>query len=316
MLGALEAVTAETGWDPRDADTILGTSAGAMLGTLLAGGLTPAEVEAHADDAGRLGRVGTHLRPHWSFPRPVLASPALALRSLREPWRYGPAGIVAWLPQGVLSTEPLQEIVRTALPAGWPERPVLRLVAVDYESGDRAALTRHGTPSASLPAAVAASCAIPGYYFPVRIRGRRYIDGGLYSQTNLDLLEEDEAEVVVCLSPMTSTYRGGWLEPTGPLASLVRGDPSARLAAEVAALKAAGKRVLLLQPRAEDVRLMGYNYMSPGRARQVIEAARRTTVAALRGTRLGAELSSLGRPLRAVARRASAPPAHPAARPA
>ena len=38
--------------------------------------------------------------------------------------------------------------------------------------------------------AVAASCAIPGFYRPVEIGGRRYVDGGLYSASNLDLLRD------------------------------------------------------------------------------------------------------------------------------
>ena len=37
--------------------------------------------------------------------------------------------------------------------------------------------------------AVAASCAIPGFYHPVEIDGRRYVDGGMRSTSNLDLAD-------------------------------------------------------------------------------------------------------------------------------
>src|SRR5271166_3350617 len=41
MAGALQAIAIETGWDPGSADYIVGTSAGAMIGALLASGVPP-----------------------------------------------------------------------------------------------------------------------------------------------------------------------------------------------------------------------------------------------------------------------------------
>src|SRR5689334_22592450 len=103
--GALNALARETGWDPGTADYVLGTSAGSMLAALLTSSVPPWLMMEYGRLEGvpRLGvtyasRFGAHFRPHWSFPRPVLGSPSLAWRSIREPWKYGPAGIVAWLP--------------------------------------------------------------------------------------------------------------------------------------------------------------------------------------------------------------------------
>jgi hypothetical protein len=53
--------------------------------------------------------------------------------------------------------------------------------------------------------------------------------------------------------------------------------------------------VLLIEPQADDLRAMGYNYMSRKTPRRVLESAMRTTTASLRGTKLGAELASLPR---------------------
>ena len=39
-----------------------------------------------------------------------------------------------------------------------------------------------GAPAASVPDAVAASCAIPGVFAPVRIAGREYVDGGVMAR--------------------------------------------------------------------------------------------------------------------------------------
>jgi NTE family protein len=53
----------------------------------------------------------------------------------------------------------------------------------------------------ALAEAVAASCAIPGFFKPVSINGRRYVDGGLQSLCNLDLLEASDLDVVTASVP-------------------------------------------------------------------------------------------------------------------
>src|SRR5476649_1694189 len=197
MIGALNAIASETGWDPGSADYVVGTSAGAMIAGLLTSAVPPWLLMAYAEGqrleglpefGSRGDRFGSDLRLHWSFPRPVLGSPGLAMRSLREPWKYGPLGIVGWLPHGVISTEPLKAAIRAAVPIGWSAHPNVWIVAIDYQTGGRVVFGRRGAPQADLADAIAASCAIPGFYFPVTIGGRRYIDGGLYSPANLDVV--------------------------------------------------------------------------------------------------------------------------------
>jgi phosphohistidine swiveling domain-containing protein len=86
LLGALSAIEAETGWRPADADYVVGTSAGSLIGALLASGVSPKLMVAYArgDDIDsplltereRRGSgardFGSSLRLGWSFPRPVL----------------------------------------------------------------------------------------------------------------------------------------------------------------------------------------------------------------------------------------------------
>ncbi len=302
MVGALNAITAETGWDPGSADYVVGTSAGAMIGALVASAVPPWLLLAYAEGEAldglpefgrRRGAFGSEIRLHWSFPRPVLGSPALALRSLREPFKYGPTGIIAWLPRGVISTQPLKSVIREVVPKGWSRHPNLWIVAIDYETGARVVFGRSGAPRPALADAVAASCAIPGFYFPVAIRGRRYVDGGMYSPANLDLLLASDAELVVCLNPMSSSHRGHFLESSGAIANFVRGGNRTILGHEIRVLREAGKRVLVLEPGAEDLKVMGYNYMSNRRLDQVVKTAVRTMGAALRRTELGRELKAL-----------------------
>ncbi len=64
---------------------------------------------------------------------------------------------------------------------------------------------------------------------------------------------------------------------------------------EAGALRRAGKRVFLIEPSANDLRIMGFNYMSRRRLDQVAAAGQRTTVDALRAGELGTQLRTLPR---------------------
>ena len=48
LTGALQALADETGWDPASADCVVGTSAGAMIGSLCASGVPPWFMVAHS----------------------------------------------------------------------------------------------------------------------------------------------------------------------------------------------------------------------------------------------------------------------------
>ena len=65
---------------------------------------------------------------------------------------------------------------------------------------------RAGAPAADLADAVAASCAIPGFYHPETIAGRRYVDGGIYSTSNPDLLRDEDLDLVICLNPTSTLH--------------------------------------------------------------------------------------------------------------
>src|SRR4051794_41853240 len=53
LTGALHALVDEIGWDPGSADVVVGTSAGAMIGTLVAaGGIPPWFMRAHSAGEG------------------------------------------------------------------------------------------------------------------------------------------------------------------------------------------------------------------------------------------------------------------------
>jgi NTE family protein len=298
LTGGLDALAEETGWDPASADYVVGTSAGAMMGSLCASGVPPWFMVAHsrgevfegvvdaegrpAAEADRDG--GARFRLERALPSIGPGSWRLALRTLANPRRYTPAAVfTGWLPRGFMSTESLKDTIRRVVPDGWSPHPNLWVVACDYETGRRIPFGRADAPPADLADAVAASCAIPAFYHPVTIGGRRYVDGGIYSTSNLDLLRHEGLDLAICLNP-TSTLHPvrAAINPREWFNLAMRNASGRRLGSEAKKLRAAGTEVVLVQPTDQDLEAMGPNLMSPKNRNPVIEVARRTVAAQLR----------------------------------
>jgi NTE family protein len=267
QAGALQALKLGTGSDPRAADCFVGTSVGALMAGLLAAGVMPdmdlVEAAAHQMAA---------------FPWPIPGSWELGFSGAKargpRSWIMTVAGL---LPRGPLSTKPIQESVKERIPQGWPATRRLWITATDYRSGERVVFGREGAPAADLAAAVAASCAIPGVYRPVEIDGRLYVDGGLYSATNLDLLIGLGLDVAICLNPMSSpSVAPGRKNLADCLQAAAEHAAHRGLVAEAGALRASGTPVVLIEPGPEDLAAMGLNLMSRKRARFVFDTAMRT----------------------------------------
>src|SRR5918996_3653769 len=188
LTGGLHALARETEWDPGSAEYIVGTSAGAMIGALLAGGVPPWFMVAHSRGETFPGLTGPDGRPardadraagavfrlHRGMPGIGPGSLRMAFTALSNPLRHTPLQLMAgWLPTGLVSTDSLKEVVGRAVPVRWVDHPNFWAVACDYGSGKRTVFGRADAPPAELPDAVAASCAIPGFFRPVTIGGRR-----------------------------------------------------------------------------------------------------------------------------------------------
>ena len=140
---------------------------------------------------------------------------------------------------------------------------------------------RGGAPRAALSAAVVASCSIPGWYEPKTIDGKRYVDGGVYSVASADLLVSSDLDVVYVLVPLGADGRGR--DPGLAAAGewVLRRVVSGWVDIEVAKLRAAGTRVVVVAPGGEDLDAMGRNLMNPTRRQRVLETALRTAPARL-----------------------------------
>jgi NTE family protein len=324
LTGGLEALAVETGWDPASADRIVGTSAGAMLAGLLAAGVPPWFMVAHssgehfeglldaegrpAADADRSGGAVYRLDRGWPPLGP--GSWPLALRTLVRPHRHPPASVISgWLPRGVFSHEPLRDQVRRVVPSGWASHPGLWVVACDYATGRRVAFGSDGAPEADLADAVAASCAIPGFYRPVEIDGRRYVDGGICSPSNLDLLRSEPLDLVICLNPTSSLHPVRALDPREWSSVVFRQAAGRRLGSEASKLRLAGVEVVLVQPTGADLEVISRNLMSTRNRNRVIEVARRTVAEQLRANDVTDLLRELPRGAPEKLRRPEGPPA-------
>jgi NTE family protein len=296
LTGALHALARETEWDPADAEYVVGTSAGAMIGSLLAAGVPPWFMVAHSRGESFEGLTGPDGRPaadadraagavfrlHRGLPGIGPGSLRMAFSTLGNPLRHTPLQLLAgWLPAGLVSTEPLKDVVSRAVPERWVDHPNFWAVTCDYRTGRRVPFGRKGAPQARVADAVAASCAIPGFYRPVEIGGRRYVDGGVCSPSSLDLLAGRELDLVICLNPL-SGEPGNPADPRDWLGALSRRTNGRRLAHETRKVRRRGTEVVTIEPTSDDLAAMGRNMMSVRRRQQVIETAERTVLEQLR----------------------------------
>jgi NTE family protein len=300
LVGGLHALASETGWDPGSAEYVVGTSAGAMVGGLLASGVPPWFMLAHSagETAGRATASsrsgGSRLTLHRGVPALGPGSWRLALASLARPYRYSPAAILAgWLPQGLISSEPLMRTIRGVAGEGWAPHPNLWIMACDHQSGRRVAFGRADAPTASLAEAVAASCAIPGFYRPVQIGGVPYVDGGVASTSNLDVLAGLDLDLVICLNPTSSLHAPQSPTLAERAAGVLRQASGRRLGNETKRVRASGTEVVLIQPTVHDLDAMGTNLMSAKRRDHVIEVAVQTVAGHLREPEIRARLRDL-----------------------
>jgi NTE family protein len=298
--GALAAVAEATGWDPRTAAVVVGTSAGSIAGAGLRAGLSADDALARAvgrplSAQGRrlLAAVGAPARP----PRlrvgrtpPTAADIGRVLRrAAARPLAARPAALLsALLPEGATATTMISDGVASLLPDGWPTEP-LWVCAVRRTDGRRVVFGRDSTPS--LAAAVAASCAIPGVFTPVEIDGVAHVDGGAHSPTNADVLADRALalDLVLVSSPMSLSGRALRLKADQPVRRWAR----LLLDAEILRLRRRGIPVIALQPTPAVTDVMGPNAMDPTRRAAIADAARTSTFERLARPAVHARLAPL-----------------------
>jgi NTE family protein len=244
----------EGGVDVREADLIIGTSAGSVVGTHLASGRDPREMldEMRNEPPAPIGNGAPQMD--------VAAATAIFQR---------------WASFDAMTDEACTEIGRMAIAANampqsqwlegfarngweaWPPTPLL-LTAVDCESGVlRLFDATQGVP---VHIASAASCSVPGLFPPVTIEGRRYTDGGVRSFTSADAAARIEPDVVLIMAVFGPVDRG------------VHALAARQLDREVARLEAAGASVRVIKMDQAAIEACGMNLMDASKRAPTADA--------------------------------------------
>jgi NTE family protein len=290
MIPALAQVREQLNWNPAEADIFIGTSVGAVLVSLMAGGVSLDDLIASQKESlpeTKYKKIWNHDQDSgpWYPPLPKFKFTAENLyKKMRQGELSSLTGWVGLLPQGGLDMAPFIKLIdRVKLcegeNKGWLDHDDCWLVAVDNETGERKAFGRDKNewPSIDLSQAVCASYGVPGWCPPVSINNRTYIDGGIVSPCSADMLVNTEIDEVIMLVPMASTHPDKHVSLFKKIERKVRKSMTAIVDKEVALLEAAGKKVIRIEPTAEDLTAFGYNMMDPRRRKLVYATSQQTS---------------------------------------
>jgi NTE family protein len=282
MTGVLAGIESASGVDFRACDGFVGTSAGSIVSAHLAAGRRPRTPEFPAGDlpdeppdlnedqdralAGML--IGGARRTLDGVGRAAATAlqpfAATALMAAAPGGALSRAALLSRLPRETQRLDQLHANI-TGLGVRFDGR--LRITAVDLRRGTRTVFGAPGEPFAQVADAVAASCTVPWLFAPVRIGGREYVDGGVWSPTNLDVAPGGRGTEVLCLHP-TARFRA---TPGSALAA-VRALSRPQVATEVLALRRRGAHVRVIGPNDAARDAMGQNFMAPGQRRAALAA--------------------------------------------
>jgi NTE family protein len=281
MMGVLAGIEDGTGFDLRDCDYYLGTSAGAIVAAHLVAGQPPR----------RPSSVGTELEPP-AGPRPVDGLAGAGLAAARRAGAWALAAGAAFAPLALGLAAPGGAVTRALLLRRLP-RPKetladlrrnierldprfdgrLRIAAVDRGNGRRVVFGSPRAPRATVAEAVEASCTVPWLFAPVEIGGTEYVDGGVWSPTNLDVAPARRDTHVLCLNPTAS------LATSQSLLAVARGVARSAVSLEAMVLRRRGAAVQTVAPNVESAATMGSNFMDREPRGRVLAAAYRQGLA-------------------------------------
>jgi NTE family protein len=279
MSGVLAGIEDATGHDFRTTEAFVGTAAGSLVAAALVAGQRPRRPKAGfglpalgagetSDDVASETAAGI-AAAQLSLPRAVLQNVA------REAVRLAGAAATPLAPMALAVGSSGSTAVRAALLGRAPgaDRSLtaihdgvsatgarfdgrLRVVAVDRGNGRRVVFGAPGAPDATVAQAVQASCSVPWIFAPVGIDGHEYVDGGVWSNTNLDIAPAGRLTQVLCLNPIASLDIA-LASPFG----MLRAIAGSTAALETLALRSRGARVRMLGPAHDIARVMGPDLM-------------------------------------------------------
>jgi NTE family protein len=264
MSGYLAGAEDAWGVDFRQANEFVGTSAGSIVAAHLANGIKPRVprepargAPADVTERDSLLTGSKHFFQDWmSSLWPITRGVTVGSATLGAAAR---AALLAGLPTGTRSLDKLTETYAEVLGSRFDPR--LRIVAVDRRTGLRVVFGgAAGAPDATLVDAISASCAIPGYFAPITIAGRQYVDGGVWSATNIDVATVRHGNRILCLTPTTVLSKS-----RSPAIRAVATAWQLSTHLEAAAARRGGVKVTVIAPDARSADALGEDLMDPGR---------------------------------------------------
>lgn len=299
-IGCLRALDDLIDRGVADLDLYVGVSGGAFVSSLLASGITPAEMyDAVTSPAG--GALGVPDAPLYrlglgDFLTASRRAPALLRRAAAAALRGESAAFsdLAWsvfelLPAGLLDNSGLQEYVEALIRSRGRKdrfdglrRPLL-VVAVDLDDGEAVAFGDAAHRDVPVSRAVQASTALPGLYRPVRIGDRDFVDGGVKKTAHIHLAIVAGADLVLCVNPIVPIHNDS---RGGPWNGHLSGRGITYVLDQALRIMLHGRMqygmeryrrehplvdILLMEPTRDDLRMFSYHIMRNGVRRIVAE---------------------------------------------
>jgi NTE family protein len=285
MMGVLAGIEDATGLDLRRCEYYVGTSAGSIVASHLIAGRSPRRPReiTEADDAAPAAPL-----PAEPANRLAVAGARAARRA--GTWALAAAGTFAPLALGLAAPggallrgvllrrlprprQTLDDLTEHVARLGARFDGRLRVAVVERDSGRRVVFGSPGAPRASVAEAVAASCTVPWLFAPVEIGGREYVDGGVWSPTNLDVAPARRDTHVLCLNPTAS------ITGSQTVLGMIRSVARSAVSVEALVLRRRGAEVQTVAPNLECAAAMGTNFMEREPRSRVLSAAYRQGLA-------------------------------------
>lgn len=281
MMGVLAGVEDATGFDLRDCEHLVGTSAGSIVAAHLVAGERPRRPRSVA---------GTEVDVADAKPADGLGAAALVAArragalALAAGAAFAPLALGLAAPGGALlrammlrrlphTGQTLTALRRQIARSGAKFDGRLRVAAVDRRSGRRVVFGSPGAPTATVAQAVVASCTVPWLFEPVEIGGREYVDGGIWSPTNLDAAPAGRDTQVLCLNPT------GNIVGSHSVLQTIRRVSRSAVSVEALVLRRRGADVRMVAPNTEAAAAMGNNFMEREPRGRVLAAGYRQGLA-------------------------------------
>ncbi|MEM7481819.1 MAG: patatin-like phospholipase family protein [Acidobacteriota bacterium] len=310
-IGALRALEESLqGLDFTDLHIYVGVSAGAFVGACLANGVTVRQlcrvVASDGTDEGPFAPENFFAPAVGEVARRATMVPGLLAGGLldfvRKPSNFSPLEpllrLSRALPVGMFNSGRIGQYLESVFSReGRTDdfrqlRRRLVIVASDLDSGRAVRFGETGRDHIPISKAVQASSALPGFFAPVQIEGRHYVDGVLLKTVHASTALKAGADLLLAINPIVpvdtakaveeGVMKRGKLVDRGlpavlsqTLRTLIRSRLEAGLKKSEAQF--ADRDVLLFEPRRDDFRMFFTNIFSFSDRRAVCEHGYRST---------------------------------------